>query len=476
MASSSTSALTQQYYESLAADAAESGSVHVEECMATNGGVATWTASNNLTPASKCDGTAASGASLYLINKPTYRTTYTVEPAATSSTGAITIKVVGKTELIRQSNSNAWKTYSKTTVMRKALGVSWATNDPSLQSKIIPADIVTSTAEFGQAVALSGDTVVIAAHRENLNAGAVYVYVRDGMTWEQQAKISPYSAGSVRYFGESVAIDGDTLVVGAPIDDEKGAAAGAAFVYKRSDGEWTLQEKLFSDDGSVAAASSRRFGSSVAIDGDTIVVGGPYISSTVGWFGNVFVFTRNNDSWEQQAKLGADDRGWGDLFGGAVAIDGDTVVIGARADDDNGASSGSAYVFTRTGATWVQRAKLTAIDGAAGDIFGYSVDIDKDTVVVGALNDQDKGTSSGSAYVFKRSNAIWAQEGKLLGDAIRDSSLFGQSVAIDSGVIAVADLELALLVLPISLYMTAIPGGSRQRHLVTHVTIDRVMI
>ena len=165
--------------------------------------------------------------------------------------------------------------------------------------------------------------------------------------------------------------------------------------------------KLLATDG----AAYDSFGWSVAISGDTMVVGAYQDDDKGVWSGSAYVFTRDTSGWTQCAKLLASDGAVGDYFGRSVAISGDTVVVGAYSDGDKGNNSGSAYIFTRDAAGsltsgWTQHAKLLASDGAANDYFGYSVAIDGDTVVVGAYQDDDNGSSSGSAYVFKKSHPI----------------------------------------------------------------------
>ena len=167
--------------------------------------------------------------------------------------------------------------------------------------------------------------------------------------------------------------------------------------------EFRQRAKLTATDG----AAGDLFGGSVSIDGDTMVIGA-YKDDDKGLnSGSAYVFTRDTtggitSGWTQVAKLTADDGAAGDYFGRSVSIDGDTVVIGAYGDDDDGSNSGSAYVFTRNtpgdlASGWTQVAKLTAADGAAGDQFGGSVAINSDTMVIGAWRD-----NSGSAYVFSK--------------------------------------------------------------------------
>jgi len=184
-------------------------------------------------------------------------------------------------------------------------------------------------------------------------------------------------------FGFSVAVDGDTAVVGAYDDEVTFPNQGSAYVFIRSGSTWTQQGKLTASDG--AALDS--FGTSVAIFGDSIVVG------TSGNPGSAYVFTRSGGTWTEQQKLTASDGAAGDYFAYSVAISGDTVVAGASYDDIGANSEqGSAYVFTRSGSTWTEQQKLTASDGAAGDFFGYSVAIAGDTIVV-AASDDDIGSN-----------------------------------------------------------------------------------
>ena len=209
-----------------------------------------------------------------------------------------------------------------------------------------------------------------------------------------------------------MSIDGDTVVIGAYGDDDKGSDSGSAYVFTRDTAgdlasSWTQFAKLTAGDG----AAGDYFGRSVSIDGDTMVIGA-YADDDDGTdSGSAYVFTRDTagdlaSGWTEVAKLTADDGAGGDWFGISVSIDGDTVVIGSQRDADNGIESGSAYVFTRDTAgdlasSWTQFAKLTADDGAGYDYFGVSVSIDGDTMVIGAYKDSHIANDVGSAYVFQ---------------------------------------------------------------------------
>ena len=184
-------------------------------------------------------------------------------------------------------------------------------------------------------------------------------------------------------FGVSVAISGDTLVVGAHGDNDNGTNSGSAYIFTRSGTlAWTQQAKLTASDG----AADDEFGGSVAISGDTVVVGAVWNDDNGTDSGSAYIFTRSGTAWTEQAKLTASDGAADDNFGNSVAISGDTVVVGAWHDDDNGTDSGSAYIYTRSGTAWTEQAKLMASDGAADDEFGDSVAISGDTVVVGAFH------------------------------------------------------------------------------------------
>jgi len=197
-------------------------------------------------------------------------------------------------------------------------------------------------------------------------------------------------------FGNSVSISGDYAVVGAIFDDDNGNDAGSAYVFKRTGTSWAEEAKLLPSDG----AADDRFGVSVSIFGDYAVVGAWNHDDNGNGSGSAYVFKRTGTTWVEEAKLLASDGAADDAFGVKVSIFGDYAVVGAWKHDDNGNGSGSAYVFKRTGTSWAQEAKLLASDGAASDYFGISVFIFGDYAVVGAAFDNDNGQWSGSAYVY----------------------------------------------------------------------------
>ena len=299
--------------------------------------------------------------------------------------------------------------------------------------KLVAADAAAGDS-FGNSLAIDGDTVVIGAPEAG-TGGAVYVLrtTDGGATYDEVAKLTASDAAAGDDLGISVAIDGDTVVIGAQ--------SGAVYVFRTTDGGATYGQVA-----KLTAVDAGGFGRSVAIDGNTIVVGSYYDydagAGSDSGSAYVFITTDGGASYGQVAKLRASDGAAGDWFGYSVAIDGDTVVVGACKDNDGGWSSGSAYVYRTTdgGAAYGQVAKLTASDGAEWDYFGYSVAIDGDTVVVGAFH---LLVSPGAAYVFRKDDggATYSQVAKLTADdaALADSEAnrFGYSVAIDGGTVVV---------------------------------------
>ena len=312
------------------------------------------------------------------------------------------------------------------------------------QPKKLTASDATAGDQFGFSVAISGDTVVVGARYDDdggLDSGSAYVFQRDqgGLSnWGELKKLTASDAAAGDQFGYSVAISGDTAVVGASRNDDGGTQSGSAYVFQRDQGgvdNWGQLKKLTASD----AAAEDFFGGSVAISGDTAVVGAVWNDDGGTYSGSAYVFQRDQgglSNWGELKKLTASDAAAGDSFGDSVAISGDTAVVGASFDDDGGANSGSAYVFQRDQGgvdNWGQLKKLTASDAAAGDYFGYSVAISGDMAVVGADGNDDGVTNSGSAYVFQRDQGSpdnWGELKKLTASDAAANDWFGASVAI----------------------------------------------
>lgn len=274
---------------------------------------------------------------------------------------------------------------------------------------------------FGSAVALSGDTLAVAAPGQQ--AGAVYAYVRSGNDWVEQAHIPSPDGVLSAGFGGALALQGDRMVVGA---NDALSGIGAAYVYVRSGSSWTFQARLTANDGLVGD----RFGSSVALSGDSVLIGAPYRPAAGAGShaqGAAYVFVEALGLWTPQARLNAATAANGDSFAAAVALDGDRALIGAPLA---GGGIGGAHVFERVGGNWTETAQLVSNDSALGDRFGWSVDLDGDTAVVGA---PFALATCGASYRFRRNGAVWGSLGHSSVAVPLLGNLAGWSVATDAG-------------------------------------------
>jgi hypothetical protein len=292
------------------------------------------------------------------------------------------------------------------------------------------ANDAADAAEFGLGVALSGETALIGAGHDperGFNSGAAYVFRGVGGVWQQLAKITPADADIGDEFGKTVGLSGVTAVIGARSDDDAGEDSGSAYVFRDVGGEWQQLAKLTPDDG----FAGQWFGASVAISGNTVLVGAVDGGSATA--GAVYVFGEAGGIWRQTAKLTPADAAPGDNFGAAISLDGDTAVIGAYLDDDAGPNSGSAYVFRKLSDQWQQIAKVVPGDVNAHDHFGFGVSIEGDQIVVGAARKDDVGGSvGGAAYVFRESGGAWREVAKLTADDAGIGEAFGINVAIEA--------------------------------------------
>lgn len=368
--------------------------------------------------------------------------------------------------------------------------------DPTIsQQAYLKASNTSSGDAFGWSVAMSGETAVVGAVNEASSAtgvngdgssesaefaGAAYVFVKSGNVWSQQAYLKAGNTGANDSFGHSVAVSGDLIVVGAPYEDSSATGvngnvsnnavsdSGAAYVFVRSGGVWSQQAYLKASN----TGTGDRFGYSVAVSGETVVVGADAEDSSSTGIngpsnnlapdsGAAYIFTRSAGIWSQQAFLKASNTGSADGFGWSLGISGNTIAVSAPFEDsaavgvngnavDNSAeSAGAAYVFLRTGTAWSQQAYLKASNAQLDDLFGYSIAIASETVVVGAVGEDSNSTGvngdssndfafdAGAAYVFARSGSIWSQQAYLKASNSGEADYFGYSVAVSGASIIV---------------------------------------
>jgi putative cell wall-binding protein len=338
------------------------------------------------------------------------------------------VAISGDTAVIGAPNRDSGK--GAAYVYRRVLGRGWL-----FEQKLTAGDGVAGDG-FAQSVAVSGNTIVIGAHTATTlvgdETGAAYVFMRSGSAWFEQAKLVASDGTDYGRFGYSVAVSGQTAVIGESWANVGSVDwAGAAHVFVRSGDTWTRQRKLVSP----SPAMYEGFGCSVGIWRDTVVVGADSsVVESLAAAGSAYVFTRSGTTWSTPQRLVASDSAAGAFFGNAVAIDRDWIVVGAHYADS---LKGAAYVFGRgTTSGWGERAKLRATDGAAGDHFGNSVSVSGDAVAVGCVvDDNPGGVNAGAAYVFVRSGTSWPTAAKLMADDGAASDEFGASVSISGGLV-----------------------------------------
>jgi hypothetical protein len=286
------------------------------------------------------------------------------------------------------------------------------------------------------AIAIDGDTMVIGAARDNdlgVHTGSVYVFVRDDSgTWLEQAKLVASDGGGFQYFGWSVDINDDVVIVGAwQAFDDRGVGTGAAYIFNRDTaGQWREKAKLLAADRS----RGDHFGIAVALQDNIAIVGAEYGDGIAAGTGSAYVFVQDGGgTWVQEDELYASNGARYDRFGVAIAIDGDRAIVGAEYGDGIEQDSGAAYVFTRDSAgDWIEEHVLLNSEGEYAEKFGFTCALDGDIAVIGSHEDRDNGFDSGSAFLFVRDeDGYWNESAKLLPSDGAAYDHFGLSLAIE---------------------------------------------
>jgi hypothetical protein len=299
-------------------------------------------------------------------------------------------------------------------------------------------------AQFGRSVAISGNRIVVGSVNQDSSGGhdtgAAHVYELAGGAWSLQGTLLASDGADFDEFGISVAIDGDEILVGADaVDGPLSGAVGAAYFFRWNGSQWVQTQKVQASDG----MSGGFFGCAVALEGDTAVIG-RFWDSTSGALhaGSAYVYTRNGGSWSETQKLVGSQPHREDQFGYAVALSGNRIVVGAPERFSDGARDlqlGKAYVFERSGATWAESAILVASNPQQYDQFGISVDIDGDELVVGAWQElfSDTFGGDGEAYVFDWNGSTWAEAQILVGSDPHHNDEYGGAVSIQGSTLVV---------------------------------------
>ena len=345
---------------------------------------------------------------------------------------------------IDEDNDNAWSTQSfdlKDYLTRSfEIRVTAISNSQTLAIDdlriVVPAKTVydlTSTLTatlpiyndyLGSSVDIHGNTMVVGAYgndRHTSESGAVHVFTRTGDGWSEPVILT---VDEGYWFGRTVAIYGDTIVASTRTAD-----GGAVHVFTHANNTWAKSDTL-----SINGTYGVYFGRNVDIYEDTIVVGADVVLTSDTSPGSAYIFTRTDDSWSESQKIVASDGSRGDHFGWDVAIDKNTIIVGSFKN--------ALYVFDVNNGVWNQTQKITSADSARYDYFGKRADIHENTIIVGATGDDDRGTNSGSAYIFAKNSATnsWEQVSKLKADDGARLDYFGNSVAIDDDTIIVGSI------------------------------------
>jgi len=345
---------------------------------------------------------------------------------------SVSLDVNADVMAIAASTADAGTTYQSGVVyVFRKNGTSW------LEEAMLSASVPDSNAQLGKDVAVDGNLIVAGAYKDSeaaSKAGAAYVFRWNGVSWVEEAKLMASDAAPDDQFGRFVGISGNTIVVGAWLDDDGGVDSGSAYVFRWNGANWIEEAKLTASDASAGDAFARN----VEISGNVIVAGAAVESNMNGTkAGSAYVFRYNGSAWVEEQKLTASDGANNDWFGRNVDIDNNLIVVGAMKDDDNGSASGSAYVFEWDGSSWTETNKLIADDGAPGDRFGTHVAVSGNLIVAGSAEDDDLGLRAGSAYVFQRNATNWIQHRKLIASDGAAGDTFGDRTAVHGSTVLI---------------------------------------
>lgn len=296
------------------------------------------------------------------------------------------------------------------------------------RSALTPPGTVAGQA-FGAALAIFGELAVVGASHDDergTDAGAVHLFGFDGAQWTHAATLRAGDGRPWDWFGRSVAVSGQYVLVGAPRHEAAGRDAGAAYLFEFFEGQWVEQARMLPDSGSAGVD----FGATVAVAGNMAVIGAPRDDDGGRDAGAVYIFRHDGVAWQREAKLQADDAAAGARCGAALALFGDALVVGAPGALVDDVASGAAYIFQFDGGQWQQVARLVPRDAKDGDWFGSAVALDATRALIGAPGRDDAGESSGAAYLFRLAKTNWTQEHMLVGVEAAAHDRFGHAVTL----------------------------------------------
>ncbi|GEM_PF-2258281 len=303
------------------------------------------------------------------------------------------------------------------------------------QAKLLPSDKENED-QFGCSVAISGNYAFVGAKGEDTNgsmAGSVYVFAFENKNWVEKQKLQPNDISAGDYFGCSIAIFNNLLIIGAFGKDGSVKNCGCAYLFKLEANKWVQKQKITASDSEIGDY----FGYDVALYNNNLVIGA-YCKDSKGYnSGCAYVYSYNGTLFIEKHKLIPNDLAVDNYFGSSVAIYENTIVVGARRNDISGNNSGSAYVFNYQQNRWVEIQKLVPFDAESGDYFGYSVDIYKDTILIGSRYEDKGGENVGAAYLFIYENGSWEQNKKVQPEKLQPNNLFGSAVGIYNDILII---------------------------------------
>lgn len=306
---------------------------------------------------------------------------------------------------------------------------------PTAQEVLTESGALTGEYEdhyFGVSLHVHGDRLLIGATGDDEvahDSGALFLYRREGGAWVEEQKLTPPPYAWDDAYGSSVGSSGDTIIVGAPWNLVGGVQTyGTGFVYDRIDGEWVLTAEL---ENAVVPSEQTQVGRNLAFSGDTVVFGDEFLKGILQGAGAIYVFERTEGVWSGATRLYASDQEQGH-FGAALAIEGDTMLVGADFDSGAATKAGSVYVLERQESGWVETAEVFPNDPQDQMRFGASISFDRGRMLVGApLTDRGDVEDAGAAYLFGTDGTNWRQEAKLVPSNGHTEGQFGWSVHLD---------------------------------------------
>ena len=291
----------------------------------------------------------------------------------------------------------------------------------------------------GWSTALSGDVAVLGAPERDVvgtDEGAAWVYRFDGTNWNEEALLTGGDSANYDDFGYAVAADGSWIAIGAPHHDSLDVDAGAVYLFEYSGGSWSLDKKLTASDG----GAGDRFGQSLAMEGDFLVVGAPGDDITTTDVGSAYVFQYQGSfvGWQEAQKLTAPTPAAYDQFGFALDMDDERIAVGVPYRDSPNYDAGAVLTWTLGASTWIYEDEFTSSTAENYDNLGYDVGVDGGELVAGLPGDDDLGWDTGSLVVFHYESSSWTEKAKLYGQTVTDYDYFGQRVDVQNGVIVAA--------------------------------------